>query len=190
MKTSQFERLSRKYLLPHLPGFCAKGRLMFIDPPLWVLRAFAFDPSAFGKNFFYLEVFVQPLYIPRSHLVYSFGRRLSHGWDMPPDREAEVMNEILVYIKHEGVPFLDAMHDPAALAEKVQLISSNQNDAHVLETMTYSYILIGEYDNGLGSGAWRACPASQQRPRPGSAGRASVARPVATADNGGTSTRG
>src|SRR5262249_18309647 len=142
MKTSQFERLSRKYLLPHLPGFRAKGRLLFVDPPRWVLRAFSFDPSAFSNRMFYLEVFVQPLYIPRSHLVYSLGRRLSHGWDMPPDRETEFMNEILVYIKHEGVPFLDAMHDPAALAEKAQLISSNPNDVNVLETMAYSYILI------------------------------------------------
>jgi hypothetical protein len=56
------------------------------------------------------------------------------------------MNQIRAYIEHDGVPFLNALRDPTAFAEKVQLISSNPNDVHVLESMAYSYILIGKYD--------------------------------------------
>src|SRR5438552_1936158 len=124
MKDARFQRLIRQYLLPHLPGFRAKKSLVFAEPLEYLLRGFALESSGFGPSVFYLWVFVQPLYVPSTHIYFHFGRRLGHGWDLDAnaDNESEVMGQVLTRIKDEGLPFINRFESPADFADRAAQI--------------------------------------------------------------------
>ncbi len=73
MKTAVFQRLIRKHLLPHLPGFRAKGWLLFAEPPRRLLRGFAFEGSGFDQSVFNVWAFVKPLYVPSTYVTFTLG---------------------------------------------------------------------------------------------------------------------
>src|SRR5207249_2828862 len=75
MTTKEFIALAKSLMLD-LPGFTFKGRLMFIKPVKQVLRGICFEPSAFDKRAFYVNVFALPLCVPTRHLYFNFGKRV------------------------------------------------------------------------------------------------------------------
>jgi hypothetical protein len=59
MNTKEFMELG-KHLLQYFPGFTLKGKLLFMSQVEHTLRGFYFEPSAFDKKSFYINVFFQP----------------------------------------------------------------------------------------------------------------------------------
>ncbi len=156
MTGKEFERLTRKYLLPHLPGFRAKGPLVIVVPIHQLLRALAFDSSGFDPSAFNVWAFVQPLYVPVTHIHFTFGGRLGalgggteRRWRFQEGKEEELMSEVLAYIKSEGLPFLDRLKSPIDLAGRAIELTSAPDNVHVLEAMAYSLILGGRSHEAL-----------------------------------------
>jgi hypothetical protein len=140
MKAKETEKLLRK-LLPHLPGFAVKGRLLFLCPIHHLLRGLSLSPSGFDKSTFYVECFIQPLYVPKEYIVLSVGKRLGGGgWDYRPDTESELINRLLVVIAQEGVPFLRSAESPLQYAELASQ-TSGPNNPHVLQAKAYALVL-------------------------------------------------
>jgi hypothetical protein len=114
MKSQLVRRLSKMYFLPNLPGYIAKGHLLYQQDLEHILRGFWFESSAFDRDSFTVEVFVQPLYIPVSHLSFTFGHRLGSlgkgydiWWKYDEETEALMMQEILSFMMSAGIPFLE-----------------------------------------------------------------------------------
>ena len=63
-------------LLPELPGFIARGDIMYVAPATSLLRGINFDSSGFSKEKFYVSSFVMPLCVPSQYLALTFGDRL------------------------------------------------------------------------------------------------------------------
>ena len=149
MKSREMERLSIKYLLPHLPEYRAKGSLLYAEPVEHLLRGFVFESSEFDPTAFFVNVFVQPLYVPAESYVLDFGDRLGGGakrWRPTAGQEGKVMGDVLGEIRRKGLPFLDQIRTPADLA----LVASTKaqkapNNPRILEVEAYSLVLAGRY---------------------------------------------
>lgn len=76
MKTQLVRRLSNNYLLPNLPCYKSKGHLIYNGEVSHLLQGFRFESSAFDKDLFTIQVFVQPLFIPVTYLTFGYGNRL------------------------------------------------------------------------------------------------------------------
>jgi len=141
MKTSDIRSLS-KYLLPHMPTFVHKGKLLYASPLNHVLRAFHFDSSAFDKETFYVTVFYLPLYVPSSHIHLGFGERLrsskGQAWNLSDPRLGE---ELLACIQQQGLPFLEAVKQPCDVVTAIQRLGIDSN-VYNLEAMAYSLVMI------------------------------------------------
>lgn len=149
MNARGFQRLSREYLLPRLPGFRAKGGLLFAEPLEELLRGFYFEPSGFDRCMFYASVFVQPLYVPSTHIVLHYGARLGPGWNLAEGSEHQVMSSLLSWINREGLPFLQKTETPRDFVAWLMQSKFNPRDAYPVEALAYSLILMGEYDRAF-----------------------------------------
>ena len=153
MKSRQFQVLSRKYLLPYLSGYGVKGSLLFVQPLKYLLRGFCFEGSGFDPSAFYVWAFVQPLYVPRHVISLTFGKRLGGGagqrWKLTRETERDVMNEVLVCVKAEGIPIIKQFETPAKFAEEAVEFTHAPKDPYVVEAVAYSLILAGEYAKAL-----------------------------------------
>lgn len=152
MKGALVERLVRRYLLPHLPGFSVKGHLVYRSDLTYFLCGIDFESSAFESMAFALTVLVQPLYIPKDYLSYHFGRRLDRPdglqwWSGLQDQdEATYMGEALHSIQVQGLPFLGKFLSPGDLANRSDELGPVPTDPHLLEAVGYSLVLDGQYD--------------------------------------------
>ena len=109
----------KNQLLPALDGFPVQGRLLYDRPIGPILRGFCVEISAFSNADFFLECFVQPLYVPCSHLVFSYGKRLhdpltkSRGWHMDGD---QTLARAVAVMKQGGLPWLRQLSSAVDLA--------------------------------------------------------------------------
>ena len=55
-------------------------------------------------------VFVQPLYVPHAHIVFTFGI-LGFGWEVNKDNESEVAGKLLTCMHDDGIPWLQKTSD-------------------------------------------------------------------------------
>lgn len=152
MRSSAVQRLARRYLLPHLPGFQSKGSLVLFAPVAEILRGFAFESSSFDQSTFYIWAFAQPLYVPRFYLCYDIGIRVRNSqelWTITPDDEADVMRHVLSSIHAQGLPFLEKFASPADVASNAVVGTGVHNDPHVDEVVAYSLALSGDRDKAL-----------------------------------------
>src|SRR5436309_2435201 len=97
MTTKEFLAIEKR-LLPQFPGFTTKGALMFIQPLDHTLRGFHFEPSAFSKKGFYVNMFFLPLCVPIEHVHFTFGHRVGPNkrWSADqPDLEVTLGLEML-----------------------------------------------------------------------------------------------
>lgn len=115
MTKRESERLLRTYVLPELKSFVAKGYWLLAVPVGPLLRGFLIASSSFGKELFYLEALVQPLYVPTDYAIGPFGQRLG-AWDLAEQREADAMAEVAERIHQEGLPFLRRLEQPSDVA--------------------------------------------------------------------------
>jgi hypothetical protein len=146
VRAAAIEKLSKRYLLPALPGFEARKKLVFKPPAKWLLRGFAYETSGSTGRDFYVWVFVQPLYVPVDHLVLSFGKRLggtSRFWSLDEASEEDLMTDVAAAARREGLPFLEQVKEPAQLAE-LAMDRLHPADPNRDEVVAYSRILDGD----------------------------------------------
>lgn len=155
MRTAQLMKLVKKYIQPHFTGFCIKRSLLYAVPVDWVLRGFDFQPSWLDPEAFTVNVFAQPLYVPRDHIVLGYGERL--GWlkyreDIwwlwspdRPDEEAPTFGAVCALMQEVGLPFLARLQTPADFVRQVGRLVWSRDDAYGQETIAYSLILTGDY---------------------------------------------
>lgn len=88
MRGRNFERLARKYVLPQFPQLEVDRGLLYARPTDLLLRGIAVDSSAFSGTVFYLNCFIQPLFVPAADFEFPFVLRLRDprdnrdGWDL------------------------------------------------------------------------------------------------------------
>ena len=158
MKGREFEKLIKKHLLPHLPGFKVKKAELFIYPINYLLRAFSFESSQFDPKRFTIYVFTQPLYIPQDFISFNIGSRLAmmaglgdRWWKYSPEEETFIMNEILSLMQQYGVPFLQRIQTPLDLIEEIQrrFPKKDYPDSYYIEIIAFSFIFSGKFKEAL-----------------------------------------
>lgn len=141
MKVKEFQLLCEE-LLANLPGYRCQGRLLVNTTDEHVLRGFCFEPSDFDRTSFYVNVFFLPLYVPTTHLYFTFGDRLrDNGGDRWNVDDPNLIGKLVNCIQSQGIPLLSGVRDPLGLAEVVQERFANSQDPYVLEAIAYSLLM-------------------------------------------------
>jgi hypothetical protein len=137
MKTAQIRSLS-KYLLPRMPGYTHKGLMLYASPLDHVLRGFYFEDSGFDASAFYVWAFFLPLYVPTTHVSFSFGKRLGEGsgkrWNLSDPRLGD---ELLACIQRDGLPFLENVTQACDVPTAIHRLGAD-TDQYRLEAIAYS----------------------------------------------------
>jgi hypothetical protein len=125
----EFEKLARKHLLPHLPGVALKGGDLYALPVDRLWRRFEPVRLGFSRESFTIVCSVSPLYVPETIHAYptGLGDRLpilagvgDRWWEWTPAAEqsaTEMMRDVLAMIQDVGVPFLNKLATPEAVAQ-------------------------------------------------------------------------
>jgi hypothetical protein len=151
VKGATLERLAKRYLVPVFPEFAARGSLLFGRDPEMLLYGVSFDTSGFEATSVCLEAFVQPLFVPSDHLVFTFGSRLrsSDGtWDFSRDSD-ELMRDVANAITSEALPLFERASTLARFADKAGTLVSTEDNPVVLEPLGYAHILLGQPDAAI-----------------------------------------
>ena len=140
MKSKEVEAMAMQ-LLPKLPGFRVKGRLMFAQPVQHVLRAIYFDASS-SADAFYVWVFFLPLYVPQEDLSFNLGKRLRPaGWNR---NEPGMLDKLTRSIETEAVPFLNSVSTLEQVLLTLDVRAATSIDSHTWEALAYTHILLGQ----------------------------------------------
>ncbi|MDR3635981.1 MAG: hypothetical protein P4L84_19420 [Isosphaeraceae bacterium] len=143
MKTAQVRSLG-KNLLPQMPGYTHKGLMLYASPLNHVLRGFYFEDSGFDPSAFYVWAFFLPLYIPATHVSFSFGKRLGEGsgkrWNLSDPR---LRDELLACIQRDGLPFLAGVSHPSDVATAILRLGVD-SDPYRLEAIAYSLTMVDD----------------------------------------------
>lgn len=144
-----------------LRAFERNGRLLLRAPVGEMLQGIYFDSSSFSKQLFYPTVFVQPLFVPKDHMLFTYGGRLSgrqgRGWELADDNQAEVLQDLKRSIQTQAMPFLERIQEPIDLAigtehyppELPEQFRWPSNDINVLEAATYAWFLSSDRKRSL-----------------------------------------
>jgi hypothetical protein len=143
---AQFTALAKR-LLPALPSFSANGPLLFVSPLGHTIRGILLSRCGDPRRF-YVEVFLQPLFIPAEHLVLNCGWRLgggAHTWDADsPTLTHDLSSELL----RHAVPFLKAVESPRDVAVAARATGKTA-DAVVLQFIAYAFARAGNVAESL-----------------------------------------
>jgi hypothetical protein len=119
---------------------------MFIQPLGDTLRGFHWEPSAFSKTDFYVNVFFLPLYLPTKHLHFTFGHRVGRNKRWTAD-SAELANALSSEMLKE-LPFLSMLRTAKDVAKALEPLTK-PNEAgyvnpHSCEALAYTLVRAGE----------------------------------------------
>ena len=148
MKKKLIERFAIEHLLPSLPGFCARGNLIYDVPVGCILRAFLFDSSGFSATTFHPHVFVQALYIPFDHLTLTPGKRFLGHWEFQSENQFELAHKLLNQIHAVGLPFLRANSTPEDMVREARANPAIKVNPRVRQQLALSLLLLGRNDEG------------------------------------------
>jgi hypothetical protein len=155
MKTRELERLIKKYLAPHLERYRVTGSLLYTIESEHLLKGFYLERTH-TKRGFYTWVFVQPLYIPSTHISLTLGERLAHLhqgrdrlWIIGNDDEVEVMREILHQVLESGIKYLAQVSSLSQVPRSLPIMTEAPLSARSLEIIAYAYILLGQREQAL-----------------------------------------
>ncbi len=118
MKKKEFEAIGKR-LLPDLPNFAVKGDLLLIRPLGCALRGVCFNRSIDPRSF-YVEIFIQPIFVPSEHIGFNIGWRLRGGSGGSDSWDADVPNLIMALsagLRREALPFLSRIQSPRDIAD-------------------------------------------------------------------------
>jgi hypothetical protein len=160
VKGSAVERLSRKHLLPVLPGFVARRSLVYRRPLGYLLHGISVDTSSFTSSRIHVTAFVQPLFVPVDTLSYTFGFRLGDDfWDVDEDDPDPTFAAIAEAARDAAVPFFDELADldrfcelipKWAAAQPRKLLSlGSLDDPVVTEALAFAEILRGRKEEAV-----------------------------------------
>ena len=151
MKKKDAEKIG-KQLLPNMPGFQAKGNLVFSRPISHVLQALYFEGSSYSKEDFYLNIFIFPLFSPEEHLSFNYGERLQHsmgqGWntDMP-----NLISQLEEAVNSEQAAlYLTPINSISEFIQRLDVINSGSDKSlYYYEAMGFAHVLNGETDEAF-----------------------------------------
>jgi hypothetical protein len=132
-----------KRVCKDLVGFCVKGPLLFVCPVDHTLRGIYFDSSSFDKKRFFVQIFLQPLFVPAPTLAFNLGWRLggdAHFWtsDAPDADQA-----LIVAIKDKVIPFFGAVQATTDLIAAARQLGKTA-DPYVKQVVAYAYAREGD----------------------------------------------
>ncbi len=137
-----------KQLLPSLPGFASRKRLLLMTPARGMLKALHFDPSAFSKDDFDLATVMMPLCVPEEHIVLTLGDRIARpgepkGWTL---KQPRLVDDLLAAIQAEGLPFLDSVR---SADDFVAMAKRSWGNPHVPKSAAFVLARDGQYDRAV-----------------------------------------
>ncbi len=138
MRKKEFEAVGKR-LLPDLPGFAVKGCLLLLRPLGHTLRGICFNGSIDPRSF-YVEVFIQPLFVPSRHISLNIGWRLrcafgrSDSWGAD---DPHLVEELRMGLKREALPFLSRIQTPRDVADAASVVHPIKGPV-VQQVITYT----------------------------------------------------
>ena len=145
MKNKDFAELAKR-LLPDLPGFAVKAPLMFIPPVKHTLRGLCFESHSHEAKLFYVWVFFLPLFVPRQHVSFEFGKRI--GADLWNVDAPNLVHELGDALKREALPFLSPIESPRDVARAATSLRLPQNP-HVQQAIAYALARAGDVNKAV-----------------------------------------
>jgi hypothetical protein len=151
MKSREIKVVSQP-LLPLLPSFVQKGMMVYSVSSSGLLKGLYFEDSSFDKDAFYVWAFYLPLYVPASHISFTFGKRLASGkrWKMEAGKSAAITEELTKAVRDEAVPFFGKADTPERFAKSITEIAGNARDPYVLQGRAYSLVKAGNVSAAVG----------------------------------------
>lgn len=154
MKRSVIQRLTREYLLPHLPRFVAKGDMVYRIPVDDLLVSLLFESSSNDAASFAVRAFVQPLYVPSRHVQMTFGRRIrthdrGEWWSYSSATEGDCFRLLQQEIADQAMPILDRFREAADFVIHGRSLVSTHSNPIFLEAYAYSACRAGMAADGL-----------------------------------------
>ena len=126
-----------------LPSLAIKGPLLFEQPIGDVLHGVFCESSAFSKDRFFVWVFVQPLYVPRSEITLTFGERVggnSRTWRMEPSEVDELTESLL----GRAPEFWNRYGSAALLIDCAKELVGDSSHIGLQEAVALSLALVGQ----------------------------------------------
>jgi hypothetical protein len=121
VKGRRAEGAIRKFILPTLPGFGAKGKLGYAEDMNYVLRGFHLETSDFDESKIAIDVFVMPLWVPSDTLDLTYGGRLGalgggaeEWWCVSGHHEEQAFAQVAKMLREEAWAFWEAFGSPAS----------------------------------------------------------------------------
>lgn len=146
MNGREWERYARGSLLGHLPkGFAARRRLVVKVSDDALLSGVLCEPSGFSADRYYVNVFVQPLYVPSGHLVLDFGQRVGGGsrsWTKADLDDSTLAQAIL----GTATGVFSRLCEPAKLATAAE---ADLQNVHHAEVAGRSWFVAGDLSRAI-----------------------------------------
>jgi hypothetical protein len=156
MNAATWKRLVTHYMPELLDTFKLKGRLLYRRPVGDLLQAVLAEGSSFSKQPFVVEVFTQPLYVPSTYLILSWGGRLGtfsggpeRWWHLTAEDEAYIMDEVHSLLITEGLPFLDRTSAPSGLVSYLDHRNLPARNLRAAEAKAYSLVLDNDVEGAI-----------------------------------------
>jgi len=137
-----------KRLLPNLPMFAAKGRLLFIRPIEHALGGVYLNPSAFDPARFSVMAFIVPLFMPTNTIYFNVGKEVQNKRGIWDANDPRLMAELACAISEQALPFLEQISTPQGIAQTAAAIQK-QGDPVVQEAIARAYVLAGDAERAV-----------------------------------------
>jgi hypothetical protein len=135
-----------------MPGFLARGSLVFRPPSGYLLQAVSIDTSGFTSDMVFVTAFVQPLFHGYDYLTYDYGFRLGDdSWDVNEDDPDQTFADIAEEVQRNALPFFEEAADLDRFATLVPMWASERprrvmrhhtmEDPKVIEDLAYAAIV-------------------------------------------------
>ncbi len=124
-----------KRLLTEFDGFIGNRDLVLAQPVNRILRGFCFDRSI-DKTAFYVNAFIQPLYVPFTTIDLTLGERLEpYGWKCT---ESGVADQIVEAARAKGVALIEAGTSPERVADWIATWRPGPKSSSVQQPYAFS----------------------------------------------------
>jgi hypothetical protein len=146
MKITEITSIGKR-LLADLPGFAVRGQMLFMRPVGHTLRGIFLDRSVNPRGF-YVQVFIQPLFVPAKHVAFNVGWRLggsSHIWNA---EAPGLISELDAALKRDAMPFLSSVQLPQDVARAAASLQKS-GDPYVQQTIAYALARGGEVQQAV-----------------------------------------
>ena len=148
MRDRDYEAISKE-LLAGLPGYEAKGDLIFLAPIGDLLRGICYERSADARDFCVWAFFL-PLFIPRNHISFGFGEVLRQPnrrqwWNADDEELVPKLSQI---IARDGVPYFSQVSSASDIVREA-LARLHLPGPHYQNTLAYALARTGAITESL-----------------------------------------